>query len=553
MQDAEKGSRTYMEMREYALPSLNRFASDYLQNRLEIEDYFHYDLASSDVYANRYEELVKRTFMRQELADHIDQYMKRFPKSEAVLKNIADLKTDSAVVVIGGQQAGLLTGPLYTIHKVISIIKLAQEQEKALGKRVIPVFWIAGEDHDFAEVNHVYVMKDGKPTKKTYPSYEPFKKMVTDIKIDSKQMNEWFAEIVETYGETDYTRQLLANMDVMLQSSDTFVDFFARLIHDWFQEYVVLLMDAADPALRALESSFFVQMIERNEAITAAVLAQQSFIQEQGYKRMIDIDPKGANLFYYQPDKQDRCLLEKQGDQFIGKNGELIFTNEQLLQIAKETPEQLSNNVVTRPLMQELLFPVLAFISGPGEIAYWAELKRVFDIFVMKMPPIVPRLNMTIVERGTETDLNEVDLTVETVLTEGVEKALAAYLDSVTDHTLEDLLETMKTDIISNHQKLSKHAIEWDKGMEPLLHKNLFFIEQQVDFLARAIATRTREKNDIIVRKYERIAKSLYPLGAPQERVWNIFYYLNKYGFNFVEDLTSLSYTFNNEHKFVYV
>ena len=90
------------------------------------------------------------------------------------------------MVVIGGQQAGLLTGPLYTIHKVISIIKLAEEQEEELQKRVIPVFWIAGEDHDVAEVNHVYVMKDGKPSKKTYSSYQPFKTMVTDIELDSE-------------------------------------------------------------------------------------------------------------------------------------------------------------------------------------------------------------------------------------------------------------------------------------------------------------------------------------------------------------------------------
>ena len=125
---------------------------------------------------------------------------------------------------------------------------------------------------------------------------------------------------------------------------------------------------------------------------------------------MIEMEDDAVNLFYYMKDKKDRCLLEKCGGQFSGKNGELIFTKEQLLQIAKETPEQLSNNVVTRPLMQELLFPVLAFISGPGEIAYWAELKRVFDVFSIKMPPIVPRLNITFVERGIETDLQEVDL-----------------------------------------------------------------------------------------------------------------------------------------------
>ena len=126
---------------------------------------------------------------------------------------------------------------------------------------------------------------------------------------------------------------------------------------------------------------------------------------------MIEMEDDAVNLFYYIKDKKDRCLLKKHEGQYSGKNGELNFRKEQLLQIAKETPEQLSNNVVTRPLMQELLFPVLAFISGPGEISYWAELKRVFDVFEIKMPPIVPRLNITFVERGIETDLQELEFT----------------------------------------------------------------------------------------------------------------------------------------------
>lgn len=540
-------------MKDLALPSLNRFASDYLQGQFAVEDFFHYDLASNDLYQNRYKELMNRKFMRQQVADYIEHYMERFPKSEAVLKNIADLRKEESVVVIGGQQAGLLTGPLYTIHKVISIIKLAEEQEKELQRRVIPVFWIAGEDHDVAEVNHVYVMKEGKPTKKTYPSYQPFKTMVTDIELDSNLMEQWFEDIVGTYGETDFTRQLINQMKEFVQHHNTFVDFFTALIHQWFKEYGLLLMDAANPELRKIESKFFEQIIGRSEEITSAVLAQQAFIQNQGYKRMIEMEDDAANLFYYIKDKKDRCLLKGCAGQFSGKNGELTFSKEQLLQIAKETPEQLSNNVVTRPLMQELLFPVLAFISGPGEISYWAELKKVFEIFAIKMPPIVPRINITFVERGIETDLQELGLTLETVLTEGTERSLGQYLESVKDDALHQLLQQMKKDLITNHQRLSQHAVELDKGIEPLLQKNLFFIEQQLDFLNKKIEDRTKEKHEIVVRKYERIQQSLYPLHSPQERVWNIFYYMNKYGPDFVEEIMKLSFQFNNQHKIVYV
>lgn len=540
-------------MRDLELPSLNRFASDYLQGNLEVEDYFHYDLADAKAYYNRYEELMNRTFMRQELANYIERFMERFPKSEAVIHNIAEFRKEESVVVIGGQQAGLLTGPLYTIHKVISIIKLAEEQEKLLQKRVIPVFWIAGEDHDIAEVNHIYVMKNGKPSKKTFPSYQPYKTMVSDIELDSEIIEKWFEEIVETYGESDFTNELLQNMKAIVNQSKTFVDFFASLIHAWFKDYGLLLVDAGDPQLRKIESHFLEQMIEQNEEITTAVLAQQAFIQEKGYKRMIEIEPYGANLFYYHPDKKDRCLLEKDGEFFFEKNGGGMFTKQQLIQISKKTPELLSNNVVTRPLMQELLFPVLAFISGPGEIAYWAELKRVFDLFSMKMPLIVPRLNITIVERGIETDLQEVGLTIQEVLIGGTEKFLSEYLDSVKDQSLEESFKTLKEDFISNHKKLSEQAVKSDKGIEPILKKNLFYIEQQLDFLYGKMESRVKEKNNHVIRKYSRIEQSLNPLHSPQERIWNIFYYMNKYGPHFISDLMVLTYEFNNQHKLIYI
>ncbi|WP_057915057.1 bacillithiol biosynthesis cysteine-adding enzyme BshC [Peribacillus muralis] len=542
-----------MEMKDLALPSLNRFASDYLQNRLEAEDYFHYDLSKPDIYRDRYDELMNRAFSRRELSDYIQRYMSRFSSSEAVKGNIERLRRDDSVVVIGGQQAGLLTGPLYTIHKVISIVKLAKEQEKELGRPVIPVFWIAGEDHDLAEVNHVYVMKNGKPHKKTYPSYQPYKTMVSDVELESDKAEKWFEEIIETYGETAFTNKLLINMKETIRESKTFVDFFARLIHEWFHEYGLLLVDAADPDLRQIEKGHFVSMIKKSERIAEVVEDQQSFMHAKGYPKMIEMDKQAANLFYYDPEKKDRCLLERVEGGFSGKNTEASFSESELLMVANNHPERLSNNVITRPLMQEMLFPVLAFISGPGEIAYWAELKRAFELFSMKMPPIIPRLNITIVERGVQTDLEEMELTLDTVLTEGTVNAVKRYLEAVEDETTADLFENLKSQLEENHKKLSDHAVSLDKGLEPMLNKNIEFIQRQLDFIYGRIGDRTKERHSVTLKKYERIAHSLYPLESPQERIWNAFYYLNQYGPEFIRDIMKLDYQFNNQHKLIFI
>ena len=542
-----------MEMKDLALPSLNRFASDYLQGHLETEDYFHYDLASPAVYRDRYNELMNRSFIRSELSDYIEHFMSRLSRSEEVERNIGRLRKADSVVVIGGQQAGLLTGPLYTIHKVISIIKLAEEQEKELGKPVIPVFWVAGEDHDLAEVNHLYIMKDGKPSKSSYPDYHAYKTMVTDAQLDFEKAEKWFEEIMETYGETAYTNKMLSDMRNTLKQSSTYVDFFCQLIHGWFKDYGLLLVDAGDPELRKIEVGFFESLIEKSEEIAASVSEQQAFMEKQGYKKMIEMDERAANLFYYDTVKKDRCLLEREDGVFAGKNGELAFTKQELHAIAKENPEKLSNNVVTRPIMQEMLFPVLAFISGPGEIAYWAELKRAFEVFTMKMPPIIPRLNITFIERHIQTDLKETELELRTVLSEGTESAVSEYLNSVKDVTVDRLFSEMKQQLIENHEKLSSYAISMDKGIEPILNKNMEFIQKQLAFMYGKIEERTKERHMITLRKYERIAHSLYPLGSPQERIWNVFYYLNQYGPDFIQDIMKLDYSFNNRHKLIFL
>ncbi|WP_409305323.1 bacillithiol biosynthesis cysteine-adding enzyme BshC [Peribacillus sp. SCS-155] len=542
-----------MEIKDLEIPSLNQFASDYSQGNLEAEDYFHYSLSDPDLFQKRYSDLMTRSFMRAELADYIYGYMAKFTLSDKVLTNIKDLQKEDSVVVIGGQQAGLLSGPLYTIHKVISIIKLAKQQEKALNKKVIPVFWIAGEDHDLAEVNHVYALKGEKPEKVAFPLYHPFKTMVSDLALDPESAVKWIEEIMETYGETDFTQELLDKSKSFLRKGGSFVDFFASLINDWFAEYGLLLLDAADPKLRKIESGYFLKLIDQAGPITEAVLEQQAFMREKGYKRIIEMESDAANIFYCDPEKNERILLQQSASNFKGKDGIPAFSKSELLAIADRSPERLSNNVVTRPIMQEMLFPVLAFISGPGEIAYWAELKRAFELFDIKMPPIIPRLNISILERGIATDIEETGVGLIEVLTAGTAEAEKRYLEEVKDDTVESLFAQTRANLEENHLKFSSKAGEFDKGLQPLLEKNRKILLGQLDFAHSRFIKSTRERHSIVLEKYNRIETSLHPLGSPQERIWTVFYYLNKYGPDFIADLMQLDYEFNNKHKVIYI
>ncbi|MDP4170956.1 MAG: bacillithiol biosynthesis cysteine-adding enzyme BshC, partial [Bacillota bacterium] len=383
-----------MEMLNLSLPATNRFASCYLEQTEDILPFFHYRFDQTSDYHERLLELKDRVFPREEIAGHIDTYMARFPSSKAVKDSIKKLKADNSAVIIGGQQAGILTGPLYTIHKVISIIKLAEEKEKELNIPVVPVFWIAGEDHDYQEVNHVFVPVAQRADKWVYPEKVLQKRMVSDIPLDKDICMEWARNLIRNFGETEHTNNVLNFIESAVAQSLSFVDFFATIIMSLFKEYGLLIIDSGNEGLRNIEKNIFSRQIEHQAAITYAVLEQQKEIREKGFSLAIDMDERAANLFYYDKQLNERILLEfdRNQDRFTGKNGSLSFSTEQLLEIAANHPEKLSNNVVTRPLTQDWLFPTLAFIAGPGEIAYWAELKQAFEHFDIKMPPIVPRL-----------------------------------------------------------------------------------------------------------------------------------------------------------------
>lgn len=542
-----------MEMLDLNIPSTNKFATEYLQNKLENQLFFDYSLNDPDVFLNRIKEISLRHFPRERLVQHLLHYNKKFQCGPETIKNIERLLQPKSVVVIGGQQAGLLTGPLYTIHKIISIIQFARLQEKELNIPVLPVFWIAGEDHDFAEINHVYIQSDKKVKKKSYPEQHLEKKMISQLPICKPLCRKWFEEIFSTYGETQFTKKLLHMLENCLNISKSYTDFFAAIILKLFSEEGIIVIDSAEKELRDLEAEFFQQLIHKNEAIYAAVNAQQEVITSRNFPKSIEMIQGSVNLFYHIND--ERILLQKNNDQdsYCGKNGECNITMEDMIETAKFNPRQLSNNVVTRPLMQEYLFPTIAFISGPGEIAYWAELKQAFKLFGFKMPPILPRLNITILERPISSDLLDLEMDLTEVLSNGTEVMKREWLQKNIPFNIDEAIFHAQQDVERIHSELRNKAFEIDPNLKFILDKNAQLVMNQFNFMKHAIKKASFLKHEAQINKYYRVALSLRPNGAPQERIWNIFYYLNKYGEDFLPRITQLNYEFNGKHKVIQI
>jgi bacillithiol biosynthesis cysteine-adding enzyme BshC len=526
-----------------------------MESILHIPTYFHYSPFDLNSYHERLNEISSYDFPREALHKHLLAYNEAYEAGHKTIHNIERLLDPSSTVVIGGQQAGILTGPIYTINKIITIIQQAREMEERLSRPVLPVFWIAGEDHDFDEVNHIYVEAKGQVKKVSLSQKWPKKQSVSDGFLDKKACNDWVEEVFFHFGETSFTNGVMEKVKSCLEQSKTYVDFFARLVLLLFKDTGLVLIDSGSKELREIETSFFEKIITRNTELDLALKQQQRIKKNEGYTNLIETESNAAHLFYH--DNGERILLErmiKEGSLFFeGKGKECFFSERELLRLVRESPGCFSNNVVTRPLMQEFLFPTLSFVAGPGEISYWAELKEVFEVFQRKMPPVYPRLMSTIISRSIEREIQELGLRTSEVLQFGVSKNMTSFLEGLKDCFIEDEIQKMKAELRVHYELLEDSALKIHDSLVQIVKKNESIIHGQLEYLEKEFYKQNERNNEIVIRKYIQIQNLVKPNDHPQERMLNVFYFINQHGFDIVNKMLEQTSSSEFTHKVIYI
>lgn len=529
----------------------NKLVSDYRDDEQSITSFFEYRLTETD-FTNRVSDIKNRGFQREALAEVLRKTNGEWGASEAVIANIERLKDPESVVVVGGQQAGVLSGPMYSINKVISILQLARQQEKKLNIPVIPVFWIAGEDHDFDEINHIYLPSGQKMKKHTMPQRVKQKKSVSEIEINQADAERWLHDIFVELDETVFTKSLYTSVCDCLKKSTTYVDFFARFIFMLMKDEGLVLLDSNHPEIRCLESDYFKQLIEQQSNIASGVFTQLQNLKKQGYHVALDAQLEDGHLFYHE--NNERILLKRdETGNWIGKQNELILSEKELLDIAEKKPENLSNNVVTRPVMQELLLPTLAFIAGPGELAYWSALKPAFKALDVKMPPVVQRLSFTFLDSHTEKLIQRYGVQLAEAIDEGVDLLKLRWLQSKTSTPVHELAEEMKKSIARINQPLLDVAKALRADVGAIAERNLFYMEKNIDFVEHKIQQAIEEMNSSQVADFDWMNMVIHPFSGLQERAWNPLPLLNAYGTTLFAELSRENCSFENSHYVVHV
>ncbi|PZE22899.1 bacillithiol biosynthesis cysteine-adding enzyme BshC [Paenibacillus xerothermodurans] len=529
---------------------------DYLRHFDRVAALYDYNPWTSSSWQERAEQLDRERQLsadRAGLACVLKRFNERAGNAPEAMRAVNLLKDERTLCVVGGQQAGLFTGQTLVIYKAITLIQTAKLAAERLGRPVVPVFWIAGEDHDFDEVNHIqYLSQDMQVSKIKIEHPTGKRSSVSNLSIPQEQWEAALNELDQSLIPTEFKDDLMSSLRAFAEQSITLVDLFAKIMAKLFGSHGLVLVNSDDPALRRLESPMFRELLEHYAPINDAVHRSTAQVVTLGYKPQVEAQANSANLFVIDDDERVLLYADEASQDFTDRKKERAFAREQLLAWAETAPERLSNNVMTRPLMQEYLFPVLGTVLGPGEIAYWALSKGAFHHLGMQMPIIIPRLEFTLLEGTVQKNMHKYDLTLDDVLHRLDEKQ-QEWLRKQDTLQLEERFAQVKQQFKASYQPLIEITAGINPGLGKLGETNMAKILEQIDFLENKAQDAVRTQFDAALRQFQRISASVLPLGKPQERVYNIIHYLNKYGSGWLNELLEAGLEPDGQHKICYL
>ncbi|MHA6484739.1 bacillithiol biosynthesis cysteine-adding enzyme BshC [Paenibacillus sp. strain BS8-2] len=541
----------------YRLPAMQALTEAYIDNKNDVVDSLYgYHAGRPQDWERRLAHLQSSAHTRAasaDIASVLREYNERQGASPETMRHIRAI-AEGAPVVVGGQQAGLWTGPLLVMHKAVTVIGAARSASEQLGVPVVPVFWIAGEDHDWDEANHAYVVSaDQELRKLTASKPDGSRTSVSRTVISADQWEKLVSELEVSLPSSEFKASFMATLRELVQQCSSLSDMFASIMARLFANEGLVLLDADDVSLRRLEAPMFSVMLERNDELRDAYNASGERIKSFGYELQAEVAEDGANLFLFQENKQDeRTLLYKRDDVFRDKRGLVSWSKQELLDVLKERPQSFSNNVMTRPLMQDYVLPVLGVVLGPGEIAYWAMTGDAFRVLGMEMPIIVPRMSYTLVDSYVVKHMAKYELAFADVM-ERFDEKRAEWLKKQDHLNLEQRFKETKEAFRSMYAPLLEMVGTIEAGLVNLGETNTSKIIEQIQYLETKTINAFNNQFEASTRQLDRIKMTILPLGKPQERVISMAGYWNRYGDDWLKKLLAAPYNRNGGHEIVYI
>lgn len=512
-----------MQAKYISYKETNAFSAailDYISGKDQLKPFYQF---SPDLKGFS-EAIAKRNFTgdRAALVDVLHNQYSSIKTSSDVKANINLLADERTFTITTGHQLNIFTGPLYFIYKIVTAINLAKQLKQEFPDyNFVPIYWMATEDHDFAEINHVK-LEDKMLT------WDKDASGATG-KLSPKDMEEVLSAYKGFLGISENGIKLSQIVEEAYTRHDNLSDATRELVDALFGRYGLVCIDADEPALKRQFSEIIYQDIIEEHS-SKYIAESNTELEKLGYKPQVN--PREINFFYMTDGLRERIVEDK--GIFKVNHSNIKFTKEELLKEITDFPERFSPNVVMRPVYQEVILPNLAYIGGGAEITYWLQLKANFDHYKVDFPVLILRNSAQFIDTRTEQRMHILGLSQRDIFNDTLQLKNEWIKSHVNIQlTLKDEERTLNA--LFDQIKLNAYKI--DKTLSQSADAAKTRALKLISNLEKKMLRAEKRKHTTSLAQIENLKAKLFPSGGLQERSMNIAPMYVLYGDDFIDSL----------------
>jgi bacillithiol biosynthesis cysteine-adding enzyme BshC len=518
------------------IPSHQNLFLDYLYEFENVRRFYKNNFRDKDEYIKKIKIVSEdNTKFRREITEILHQQYKLFTPSDKTINNIDALRGKKTLAVVTGQQLGMLSGPMYTLYKIISAIKLCHYlSERYDDYNFVPVFWLESDDHDFDEVREIKILDQNNGIKSICyddgENIEENRGSVGSIKF-KETINQLFLQLTDMLRDTEFKQPLLEKLSSIYSCGKTFKESFAKLLFELFDRYGLILFDPQDARVKQLLKPIFIKEINDFRIHTEKIVHVSATLEEL-YHAQVKVRP--VNLFYSYD--EGRFAIEPVENEFRLRRKRKKFSKEELLALINDTPEAFSPNVLLRPICQDFLFPTAFYVGGPSEIAYFAQVMPLYPLFNVESPILYPRSSATIIEKNIDAIIDKYDLTLLDIFID-IENLKSKVINSSASNSVDNIFKETLREIELTFDRLRERLFQIDKTMSDSAGKYETKVKNYIEELKGKVVEAQMKKYETTLRQIDKVAASVFPNGNMQERELNFIYFANKYGLGVIDSI----------------
>jgi len=529
------------------IPHTTRLFTDFISASPQLQQFYPRSPYFQQWFQEEASQIGYEPHRRARVSSIVESQNREWNASARTMENIARLRSGASVIVTG-QQVGLFGGPLFSIFKALSAVKLAAEAT-AGGVETVPVFWLATTDHDLAEVSHVSVPgPDGTLIKLSTASHSYPDAPVGTVMLGG-EIEPVLAQALELLGDSEASGFLKESYRPGETLGSSFARLFARVFADWG----VILLDASDPELHAIAKPMYAAAIEHAAELDEALLERGKQLDSAGYHQQVKVTSATTLLFALQ--QGARTSIHRRGNG-TASNG-LDFTiaeekisRDELLSRIAASPEQFSANVLLRPVVQDYLLPTLAYTGGAAEVAYFAQVGVVYEKLLGRITPILPRVSATLVESKVQRILEKYRLEVSDAF-QSPEKFEQIVAARKLPGELQLAFDQGKEALDKALSQISEKLAALDQTLLEAAKHASSKIQHQFEQLRSRAARAEALQSEVIRRHASFLTNTLYPHNTLQEREVGAIYFLSRYGQDLLRQLYEAMHTDCHDHQLI--